>query len=129
MRGLARGLHFTVEPPGRNVSLTPAGVEHVERALNRRNLFESENFPLLTAVQDALHAHALLRQDVDYVVQDGAVVSVDEFKGRIVQERRWPAGLQTALELKEGVAPRRQGRVLGSITIQNLSRSTRPCAA
>ena len=47
-------------------------------------------------------------------------MSVDEFKGRIVQERRWPAGLQTALELKEGVAPRRQGRVLGSITIQNL---------
>ena len=120
VRTLARGLHFTVEPPGRNVSLTPAGVEHVERTLNRRNLFESENFPLLTAVQDALHAHVLLRKDVDYVVQDGAVVSVDEFKGRTVQERRWPAGLQTALELKEGVTPRRQGRVLGSITIQNL---------
>jgi len=120
VRGLARGVHFTVEPPGRNVSLTPAGIEHAERALNRRNLFESENFPLLTAVQDALHAHVLLRKDVDYVVQDGAVVSVDEFKGRTVHERRWPAGLQTALELKEGVAPRRQGRVLGSITIQNL---------
>jgi preprotein translocase subunit SecA len=121
VRSLTRGLHFTVEPPGRNVALTPAGVEQVERALNRRNLFESENFALLTAVQDALHAHVLLRKDVDYVVQEGAVVSVDEFKGRTVQERRWPAGLQTALELKEGVTPRRQGRVLGSITIQNLS--------
>ena len=53
-------------------------------------------------------------------MQDEAVVSVDEFKGRTVQERRWPAGLQTALELKEGVTPKRQGRVLGSITIQNL---------
>ncbi|MEO6212899.1 MAG: accessory Sec system translocase SecA2 [Vicinamibacterales bacterium] len=120
VRTLAGGLHFTVEPPGRNVSLTPAGVEHVERALNRWNLFESENFPLLTAVQHALHAHVLLRKDVDYVVQDEGVVSVDEFKGRTVQERRWPAGLQTALELKESVTPRRQGRVLGSITIQNL---------
>jgi preprotein translocase subunit SecA len=120
VRGLTRGLHFTVEPPGRNVSLTPPGVEYVERALNRRNLFENENLPLLTAVQDALHAHVLLRKDVDYVVQDEAVVSVDEFKGRSVHERRWPAGLQTALEVKEGVAPRRQGRVLGSITIQNL---------
>jgi preprotein translocase subunit SecA len=120
VRGLRRGLHFTVEPPGRNVALTPAGVEHVERASNRRNLFESGNLPLLTAVQDALHAHVLLHKDVDYVVQDEAVVSVDEFKGRTVHERRWPAGLQTALELKEGVAPRRQGRVLGSITIQNL---------
>ena len=120
VRGLTRGLHFTIEPPGRNVSLTAAGVEQVERALNRKNLFESDNFPLLTAVQDALHAHTLLRRDVDYVVQDEAVVSVDEFKGRTVQERRWPAGLQTALELKEGVTPKRQGRVLGSITIQNL---------
>ena len=120
VRGLTHGRHFTVEPAGRNVWLTPAGVEHVERVLNRRNLFESKNFPLLTAVQDALHAHVLLRKDVDYVVQDEAVVSIDEFKGRTVQDRRWPAGLQTALELKEGAAPQRQGRVLGSITIQNL---------
>jgi len=120
VRGLTRGIHFSIEPAGRNVALTPAGVEFVERASNRRNLFESGNLPLLTAVQDALHAHVLLHKDVDYVVQDGAVVSVDEFKGRTVHERRWPAGLQTALELKEGVAPRRQGRVLGSITIQNL---------
>jgi preprotein translocase subunit SecA len=120
VRTLAHGVHFTVEGAGRNVSLTPAGVERVERAVNRRNLFESDNLPLLTAVQDALHAHVLLRKDVDYVVQVGAVVSIDEFKGRGVPERRWPAGLQTAIEVKEGVAPKRQGRVLGSITIQNL---------
>ena len=120
VRTLTPNLHFTVEPPGRNVALTPGGVERVERALNRRNLFETDNLPLLTAVQDALHAHVLLRRDVDYVVQNNAVVSVDEFKGRTVHERRWPAGLQTALEVKEGVTPRQQGRVLGSITIQNL---------
>jgi preprotein translocase subunit SecA len=120
VRGLAPSVHFTVEGAGRNVSLTAAGIERVERAFNRRNLFESENFPLLTAVQDALHAHALLRKDVDYVVQDGTVVSIDEFKGRGVPDRRWPAGLQTAIEVKEGVALKRQGRVLGSITIQNL---------
>jgi preprotein translocase subunit SecA len=120
VRTLAPRVHFTVEDAGRNVSLTTAGVERVERALNRRNLFETGNLALLTAVQDALHAHVLLRKDVDYVVLDGAVVSIDEFKGRGVPERRWPAGLQTAIEVKEGVAPRRQGRVLGSITIQNL---------
>ena len=120
VRGLSHSVHFTVESAGRNVSLTPAGVERVERAINRRNLFESANLPLLTAIQDALHAHVLLRKDVDYVVQDGAVVSIDEFKGRGVPERRWPAGLQTAIEVKERVAPKRQGRVLGSITIQNL---------
>jgi len=120
VRTLTPNLHFTVEAPGRNVVLTPSGVERVERALNRRNLFESGNLPLLTAVQDSLHAHALLRRDVDYVVQQNEVVSVDEFKGRAVHERRWPAGLQTALEVKEGVATKQQGRVLGSITIQNL---------
>jgi preprotein translocase subunit SecA len=120
VRRLLHGVHFVIEPQARQVSLTPGGVELVERALNRRNLFDSDNLPLHTAVQDALHAHVLLRRDVDYLVQDGAVISVDEFKGRSVPDRRWPAGLQTALEMKEGVVPRKQGRVLGSITIQNL---------
>jgi preprotein translocase subunit SecA len=120
VRSLAHGIHFTVEGAGRNVSLTAAGVERVERSLNRRNLFENDNLPLLTAIQDALHAHVLLRKDVDYVVRDGAVVSIDEFKGRGVPERRWPASLQTAIEVKERVTPKRPGRVLGSITIQNL---------
>jgi preprotein translocase subunit SecA len=120
VRQLSPTVHFSVEGAGRNVSLTSGGVERVERALNRRNLFDSHNLALLTAVQDALHAHVLLRKDVDYVVQNGAVVSIDEFKGRGVPERRWPAGLQTAIEVKEGVAPKQQGRVLGSITIQNL---------
>jgi preprotein translocase subunit SecA len=120
VRRLLAGVHYAIETQGRHVLLTPAGVDVVERDLNRRNLFDGVNLPLHTAVQDALHAHALLRRDVDYVVQDGAVVSIDEFKGRGVPERRWPAGLQTALEMKEGVVPRKQGRVLGSITIQNL---------
>ena len=120
VRTLSPTTHFTVEGAGRNVSLTAAGIERVERALNRRNLFESHNLALLTAVQDALHARVLLRRDVDYVVQNGSVVSIDEFKGRAVPERRWPAGLQTAIEVKEGVAPKQQGRVLGSITIENL---------
>ena len=66
-------------------------------------------FRLLTAVQDSLHAHVLLRRDVDYVVKNGAIEMVDEFKGRIAQDRRWPAGLHTAVEVKEGVAAKRQG--------------------
>ncbi len=63
-----------------------------------------------TAVQDALHAHALLRRDVDYIVKNGVIESVDEFKGRVAQDRRWPAGLHTAIEAKEGVAMKTQGR-------------------
>ncbi len=75
----------------------------------------------MTAVQDALHAHALLRRDVDYVVKDGAIELVDEFKGRIAQNRRWPAGLQSAVEAKERVRLKTQGRILGSITVQSLA--------
>ena len=71
-------------------------------------------------MQDSLHAHILLRRDVDYVVKNGAIEMVDEFKGRIAQDRRWPAGLHTAIEVKEGVAAKRQGMILGSITLQHL---------
>src|SRR6185295_17636019 len=117
---LLPGHHFGLETAGRNIVLTPAGVRHVEHALGVTNLFDAEHLDAHAAVQDALHAHVLLRRDVDYVVHNGTVLSVDEFKGRIVAERRWPAGLQTALECKEGVRLRTQGRVLGSITVENL---------
>jgi preprotein translocase subunit SecA len=120
VRELAPGHHYALEPGGRNILLTPAGVRHVEHAFGVSNLFDAHQLEAHAAVQDALHAHVLLRKDVDYVVHGGAVLSVDEFKGRIVEERRWPAGLQTALECKEGVRLKTQGRVLGSITVQNL---------
>jgi preprotein translocase subunit SecA len=120
VRTLQHGRHFTIEEHFRNVTLTDAGIHAVEAAFRCGNLFAEENLTLLSAVQDALHAHALLRRDVDYIVKDGVIESVDEFKGRIAQDRRWPAGLHTAIEAKEGVALRTQGRILGSITLQNL---------
>ncbi|MEO8074859.1 MAG: DEAD/DEAH box helicase [Acidobacteriota bacterium] len=120
VRRLAPHAHFTVEQSGRNVQLTPGGAEFIELALSCGNLFDAPNLPLLTAIQDALHARTLLTRDVDYIVQDDAVLSIDESKGRIVRDRRWPGNLQTALEIKEGVSRNRQGRILGSITIENL---------
>ena len=104
----------------RNVALTDAGIRAVEKAFGCSNLFDDKNFPIFTAVQQAIHAHALLRRDVDYMVKDGVIESVDEFKGRIVEERRWPSGLQTAIEAKEHVAAKKQGSILGSITLENL---------
>jgi preprotein translocase subunit SecA len=111
---------FVIDEYGRNVQLTDTGIRKSEAALGCSNLFEMENLPLLTAVQDALHAHVFLRRDVDYLVRETGIELVDEFKGRIAQDRRWPAGLQTALEAKEGVALKGQGTILGSITLQNL---------
>ena len=120
VRNLRQGFDFTIEQNGSNVVLTDHGIRIAEQAFGSGNLFAAENLDLLSAIQDSLHAHALLRRDVDYIVKSGAIESVDEFKGRVVQDRRWPAGLHTAIEAKEGVAQKAQGSILGSITLQNL---------
>jgi preprotein translocase subunit SecA len=86
--------HYTVDVGEHNAALTDAGIRLAEEALGCGNLFDQRNPRLHIALQDALHAHALLRRDVDYLVKNGAIEMVDEFKGRIAINRRWPAGLQ-----------------------------------
>ena len=120
-RRLRPGVHYRADPGGRNVVLTDAGIRTAESMLSSGSLFDERNLRLYTALQDALHAHALLRRDVDYLVKDGVVEMVDEFRGRIALDRRWPAGLHTAIEVKEGVATKQQGMILGSITMQHLT--------
>jgi preprotein translocase subunit SecA len=112
--------HYFVDEYARNVNLTDAGIAVAEQAFACGNLFDESNLPVLTAVQDALHAQVLVRRDVDYVVRNNAVELVDEFKGRIAENRRWPAGLQSAIEAKEHVLLKTQGRILGSVTVQSL---------
>jgi preprotein translocase subunit SecA len=118
-RRLIRHVHFSLDEYGRNISLTDEGARVIESTLGCGNIYAAENFELYTAVNDAIHAHNLLHRDVDYVVTGKGIESVDAFKGRIAPDRRWPAGLQTAIEAKERLALKRQGRVLGSITLQN----------
>jgi preprotein translocase subunit SecA len=120
--GLRPHIHYSPDDYARNVRLTDAGIQRVEEVLNCGSLFDEQNLDILTAAQDALHAHVLLRRDVDYVVKDGAIEMVDEFKGRIAQNRRWPAGLHSAVEAKERLQLKTQGRVLGSVTVQSLVR-------
>ena len=120
--GLRPHIHYSPDDYARNVRLTDAGIQRVEGLLNCGSLFDEQNLDILTAAQDALHAYVLLRRDVDYVVKDGAIEMVDEFKGRIAQNRRWPAGLHSAVEAKERLQLKTQGRVLGSITVQSLVR-------
>jgi len=120
VRTFRASVHYTVDQVERNVALTDAGIRAVEESFDCANLFDESNLRLHAAVQDSLHAHALMHRDVDYLVKNGAIESIDEFKGRIVQDRRWPAGLQTAIEAKEGVTLNDQGRVIGSVTLQNL---------
>ncbi len=120
VRQLRFGIHYRLDEFARNAQLTDAGIYEVERVFNCENLFDDSNLLVLSSVLDALHAHALLKGDVDYIVKNGCVESVDEFKGRIAENRRWPAGLHSAIEAKERVHLKAQGRILASITVQNL---------
>jgi preprotein translocase subunit SecA len=121
VRHFNRGADFTLDEFGRNIALTHSGAHAAELRFDCANIYAEENLAIYTAVHDAIHAHALLRRDVDYVVKNSAIESVDQFKGRIAQDRRWPAGLHTALEAKEHLPFRKQGRVLASVTLQNLA--------
>jgi preprotein translocase subunit SecA len=116
---LTPGVHFDTDEYGRDVELTEAGVEQVERALGVGNLHDAENYRLLTELNCALHAQVLLRRDVDYIVRSGRIEIIDEFTGRVVADRHWPDGLQAALEAKEGVERQADGRILGLITMQH----------
>ena len=113
------GTHWETDENARNVFLTESGIDSLEQRLDCRNLHAPENLLLLTEVNQALHARALLHRDVDYIVRDNVIEIVDEFTGRVVEDRRWPDGLQAAVEAKEGVPIRPGGRVLGSITVQH----------
>jgi preprotein translocase subunit SecA len=119
---LQPGVHFDTDAYRRDVELTEAGIDHVERALGCGPLHGDGNGTLLAQINCALHAHALLRRDVDYIVRRGRIEIVDGFTGRVVDDRHWPDGLQAALEAKEGLARREDGRILGSITMQRFLR-------
>src|SRR5262249_20823285 len=103
-RQFRRFHHFTFDEHQRNIVLTDSGIAAVETFSQSGTLFPDRNRALLTAVKDSLPAHPLLRRDVDYIVKNGAIKSIDKFKGRIVENRRWPDGLHTAVEAKEGLA-------------------------
>jgi preprotein translocase subunit SecA len=113
------GREFETDDERRNVFLLDAGIERVESAFRCGSLYESANQRLLEALHCALRAQALLHRDVDYIVRRGRIEIIDEFTGRVVDRRHWPDGLQAAVEAKEGIASRSQGRILGSITLQH----------
>jgi preprotein translocase subunit SecA len=113
---------YETDDEHRNVFLTEAGANRVEDLFGVPGLYTAENQRLLEAVYCALHAEALLRRDIDYIVRGGRIEIVDEFTGRVVDKRHWPDGLQAAVEAKEGLARKTEGRILGSITLQHFFR-------
>ncbi len=113
---------FTVDEKHRTVALTEEGVLKVEKLLNTGNLYDPANIEMNHHVQQALRAHILYQRDRDYVVQDGQVIIVDEFTGRLMPGRRWSDGLHQAVEAKENVKIERETQTLASITFQNFFR-------
>src|SRR5690606_38075310 len=119
VRSLRPDIDYEVSEDGRSVALTTEGTGRVEEALAGIALCAEENAHQLFAVTVALHAHTLVKRDVDYIVRDGKVELIDEFRGRVAQRRRWPDGLQAAVEAKEGLDATAEGEVLGTITVQS----------
>ena len=113
---------FTVDEKHRTVALTEQGVLKVEKLLNTGNLYDPANIEMNHHVQQSLRAHILYQRDRDYVVQEGQVIIVDEFTGRLMPGRRWSDGLHQAVEAKEGVKIERETQTLASVTFQNFFR-------
>jgi preprotein translocase subunit SecA len=113
---------YVLDEKQHSAVLTEEGVDKAEKLLGVGNLYDPSNMEMLHCVENALKAHTLYRLDHHYVVQDGAVIIVDEFTGRLMQGRRWSDGLHQAVEAKEGVKIERENQTLATITLQNYFR-------
>ncbi len=113
---------YVVDEKNHSAVLTEEGVDKAERLLGVGNLYDPDNMELLHCVEQALKAHTLYRLDHQYVVQDGEVIIVDDFTGRLMKGRRWSDGLHQAVEAKEGVKIERENQTLATITLQNYFR-------
>ena len=119
---LDRDVHYTIEERTRSVHLTEAGIALLERGLGIDNIFSEENFRLTRYMEAALKAHIIFQRDRDYVVNNGQIVIVDEFTGRLMEGRRWSDGLHQAVEAKEGVQIQQESVTYATITLQNFFR-------
>ena len=120
---------YWVDEKGHQVLMTEAGHEHAEEVLERvgllpagTSLYDASNIVLIHHLYAALRAHSLFLKDQQYVVQNGEVIIVDEFTGRLMAGRRWSDGLHQAVEAKEGVSIQNENQTLASITFQNYFR-------
>ena len=114
--------HYTVDEKSKSSTLSEQGILEVEKLLNVPNLYDPRHIETLHHVNQALKAHVVFKNEVDYVVQDGKVVIIDEFTGRMMSGRRYSDGLHQALEAKEGVNVENENQTLASITFQNYFR-------
>ncbi|WP_068673061.1 preprotein translocase subunit SecA [Oceanobacillus sp. Castelsardo] len=113
---------YTYDEKTKGVQLTEEGINKAERFFQIENLFDLNNVSLTHHINQALKAHASMHRDVDYMVQEGEVVIIDSFTGRLMKGRRYSDGLHQAIEAKEGLQIQNESMTLASITFQNFFR-------
>src|SRR5215510_13448987 len=118
-RQLKKDVHFEVKEKEHTANLTDEGVREAERLAGVESFYTAGNMQWPHLIDNALKAHHLYKRDVNYVVQDGEVVIVDEFTGRLMPGRNWSDGLHQAVEAKEGVTVKQESQTLATITLQN----------
>lgn len=120
VRQLDPALHYAVDADHATVALTDAGLDLLEERLGGANLFDLEHSDTLTRINLVLHAHTLVRRDVDYLVTAEGIRLINAARGRVAELQRWPDGLHAAIEVKEGLAVSAPGVILDSLTVQDL---------
>ncbi|MCO7176454.1 preprotein translocase subunit SecA [Sporolactobacillus kofuensis] len=113
---------YTVDLKTKSVQLTEEGMTKAENFFGIKNLYDYSNVTINHHVSEALKAHAIMHRDTDYVVQDGQIIIVDPFTGRLMQGRRYSEGLHQAIEAKEGLEVQSESKTLATITLQNFFR-------
>ncbi|MFO0675193.1 MAG: preprotein translocase subunit SecA [Polyangiaceae bacterium] len=120
---LRKDEHYVVDEKAHSVSLTDEGVDQAQKLMGISNLYDPVNLESLHILNQCLRAHSLYKRDVNYLVNDeGKVLIIDEFTGRVLPGRRWSDGLHQAVEAKEGVRIQEETRTMATITFQNLFR-------
>ncbi len=113
---------YDVDEKRKGIALTEAGIEKLEKMLGVKNMYEEAGIITVHHIEQALRAKALFKRDRDYVSQNGEIVIVDEFTGRLMYGRRYSDGLHQAIEAKEGVKIQQESKTLATITFQNYFR-------
>mgnify|MGYP002625049661 CR=1 FL=1 len=121
-KSLKKETDFIYDEKTNSVNLTESGADKAEKAFHVDNLYDVNNTTLLHFINQALRANYAMRRDVDYVVQEGEVVIVDQFTGRLMKGRAYSDGLHQAIEAKEGVTINEETKTMATITFQNLFR-------
>ncbi|WP_100333223.1 preprotein translocase subunit SecA [Bacillus alkalisoli] len=122
VRHMKRDEDYTYDEKTKGVQLTEEGITKAEKAFNIENLFDITHVALNHHINQALRAHVTMHNDVDYVVEDGEIVIVDQFTGRLMKGRRYSDGLHQAIEAKEGLEIQNESMTLATITFQNYFR-------